>query len=266
MNRTLGPLETRLFAYVQLRQLQTVSAGELAGPLQITPLQEEQLLRRLAKAGLIARVQPKIYLAPQRLPLGGKWSPGEALALNTLMAVRNGRYQVCGPGAFNRYGFNTQVPMRVYAYNNRVSGEREIGAVRLSLIKVADTRLGGADKIKTGDGSTLICSSRVRTLVDAVYDWSRFNSLPSGYLWIRNELSARRVNAAELVAMTLKYGNKGAVRRIGALLEQEGIPEELLKKLEQALPSSTSAIPFVPDASRKGALNRRWGIILNERV
>ncbi len=266
MNRILGPLETRFFAYVQLRQLRTVIAGELAGPLQITPLQEEQLLRRLAKTNLIARVQPKIYLVPQRLPLGGKWSPTEALALNTLMAVRNGHYQVCGPGAFNRYGFDTQVPMRVYAYNNRVSEDREIGAVQLSLIKVADTRLGGIEKIKTEEGSTIVYSSRVRSLVDAVYDWSRFNSLPRGYLWIRNELSAQRVKASELVAMTLKYGNKGAIRRVGALLEQEGVPEELLKKLEQALPSSTSTIPFVPAVSRKGVINRRWGIILNERV
>ena len=142
----------------------------------------------------------------------------------------------------------------------------KIGTVQLSLIKVADTRLGGIEKIKTEDGSTIIYSSRVRTLVDAVYDWSRFNSLPRGYLWVRSELSARRVKASGLVAMTLKYGNKGTIRRVGALLEQEGVSEELLKKLERALPSSTSAIPFIPTISRKGVINRRWGIILNEQV
>ena len=36
----------------------------------------------------------------------------------------------CGPNAFNRYGWDDQVPNRVYAYNNRVSGERRIGLRR----------------------------------------------------------------------------------------------------------------------------------------
>ena len=45
-----------------------------------------------------------------RLPLGGKWSPDESLALNTLMDDSRGRYQICGPNAFNRYGFDEQMP------------------------------------------------------------------------------------------------------------------------------------------------------------
>ncbi len=49
-------------------------------------------------------------------------------------------------------------------------------------------------------------SSRVRTLVDAVYDWARFGSLPRGYVWITGELAARRVAPAALVATTLRYG------------------------------------------------------------
>ena len=48
----------------------------------------------------------------------------------------------------------------------------------LTLIKVADKRLGSTDKVETAEGQTAVYSSRVRTLLDAVYDWSRFNSLP----------------------------------------------------------------------------------------
>ena len=160
-----------LFAYVQLRGLPTVRVGELRGPLRLSAIQERKLLNRLAKAGLIVRVWRGLYLVPPRLPLGGKWSPNEALALSTLMANQKGQYQICGPNAFNRYGFDDQVPTRVYAYNNRVSGERAIGAVALTLIKVADERLGDTDEVRTPDGVTTVYSSRVRTLVDAVYDW-----------------------------------------------------------------------------------------------
>jgi hypothetical protein len=57
------------------------------------------------------------------------------------MEDQDGRYQICGPNAFNRYGFDEQVPTRVYAYNNRLSRERTIGSVALTLIKVTDNRL-----------------------------------------------------------------------------------------------------------------------------
>ena len=142
MRRGLGRIETMLFAYAQLRRKATVHTGELRKPLQLSEKQERKLLSRLAKAGLIARVWRGLYLVPSKLPLGGKWSPDEALVLNTLMESQRGRYQICGPNAFNRYGFDEQIPTRVYAYNNRVSGERKIGSVALTLIKVSDERLG----------------------------------------------------------------------------------------------------------------------------
>lgn len=49
------------------------------------------------------------------------------------------------------------------------------------------------------DGEKAVCGSRTRTLVDAVYDWSRFNGIPRAYRWIREEMRRKRVTAAELV-------------------------------------------------------------------
>jgi len=265
MKTKLGRQEMQMLAYLQMRKRRTVRTGELTGPLQLTRDQERELFRRMARGGLIARVRPGLYLAPAQLPLGGSWSPDETLALNTLMEDRRGRYQICGPNAFNRYGFDEQVPTRVYAYNNRISGERTIGAIALTLIKVGDERLGDTEDVQTPDGLTASYSSRVRTLVDAVYDWSRFNSLPRAYAWIRSELAANRVDAGNLVTVTLRYGDKGAIRRIGALLEGERGREPLLQKLERALKQSTSLIPWNPMKPKRGTINRRWGVVLNEQ-
>lgn len=264
MKRILGRLETQLLAYVQMRRLNTVRLGELKGALGITRTQEANLLSRLARAGLIARVSRGVYLVPPRVPLGGRWSPDEILALDTLMTERRGRYQICGPNAFNRYGFTAQVPARVYAYNNRISGTRTIGAVTLTLIEVADQRLGDTDEVRTADGVRAVYSSRARTLVDAVYDWSRFGSLPRAFDWIRTDMAAGRVNAKELVRLTLRYGNTGTVRRIGALLEREGVDGALLRKLERAVGQSTSLIPWIPTRPKRGTVDRRWGVVLNE--
>lgn len=255
-----------MLAYLQMRRRRTVQTGELTGPLQLSRDQERELFRRMARGGLIARVRPGLYLVPAQLPLGGSWSPDEALALNTLMEDRRGRYQICGPNAFNRYGFDEQIPNRLYVYNNRLSGERAIGAVVLTLIKVADKRLGAAEKMRTAEGLTLVYASRVRTLVDAVYDWSRFDTLPRAYGWIIGELAANRVQAAELVTVTLRYGDMGTIRRMGALLEREGVDDTQLRKLEQALKPTSSLIPWIPTHPKRGTVNRRWGVVINDQA
>jgi predicted transcriptional regulator of viral defense system len=262
--KKLGRLEAQLFAYCQMRRLQTLRTGDLTGPLRISPKQERELYSRLSRSGLIAQVRRGLYLIPPRLPLGGKWSPDEILALNTIIEDQNGRYQICGPNAFNRYGFDDQVPTRVYAYNNRLSRERTIGSVALSLIKVAENRLGSVEKVKTAEGLRAVYSSRTRTLVDAVYDWSRFNSLPRGFEWIRQQLQTQQVDPADLINNTLRYGDIGTMRRVGALLEREGIKESLLVKLEKALSPSTSLIPWIPSKPKRGTSNRRWGVVLND--
>ena len=266
MKRRLGNLERQLLAYAQLRKVRELRTGDLTKPLGITAKQERELYSRLARAGLIAQVRRGLYLVPRELPLGGVWTPDEALALNTLMADRVGRYQICGPNAFNRYGFSDQVPNRVYAYNNRLSGERTIGAIKLALIKVADARLGGTEEATTREGLIVVYSSRVRTLVDAVYDWARFGSLPRAYVWIARDLAARRVPPAALVATTLRYGDRGTIRRMGALMEKEGVNARLVRKLEDVLRETTGTIPWIPTRPKRGTLNRRWGLIMNGEI
>ncbi|MBA3572669.1 MAG: hypothetical protein H0W34_12040 [Pyrinomonadaceae bacterium] len=265
MKQKLGNLETQFFAYTQMRKLRLIRSGDLVSSvLRLTADQERKVLSRLFRGGLIARVRQGLYLVPPRLPLGGVWTPDEMMALNALMEDQKGRYQICGPNAFNRYGFDEQIPNRIYAYNNRISGDRKIGSVQLSLIKVADKRLGDTEVVTTPDGEKAVYSSRARSLVDAVYDWSRFNGVPRGYEWIRRELQEKRVTAAEVVIVTLRYGDTGTVRRIGALLELEGTKQSSLQKLEESLSPTTSLIPWIPSRPKRGRINRRWGVVFNE--
>jgi len=265
MKRILGNLERQLFAYAQMRSLSVLRSGELTGPLGISGKQERELLTRLRKAGMIAKVRRGLYLIPPRLPLGGRWSPDEALVLQTLMEDRQGRYQICGPNAFNYYGFDEQIPTRVYAYNNRISAERTVGVMVLNLIKVADRRLGDTENVPIAEDRTAVYSSRARTLIDAVYDWSRFNSLPRGFSWIQAELGSGRVSAKDLVEVTLRYGDVGTIRRIGALLGREGVEAALLRKLDRALKPTTSLVPWVPSLPKRGVTDRCWGIVWNDR-
>jgi predicted transcriptional regulator of viral defense system len=264
MKRKLGRLESQLLAFAHMRKVRTLASGDLTGPLHLTAKQERELFSRMARGGLIARVRQGLYLIPPRLPLGGAWTPNEVEALNALMRDAKGKYQICGPNAFNYYGFDDQVPVRVYAYNNRISGDRRIGAVDLSLIKVADERLGDTTTVTASDGERAVYSSRRRSLVDALYDWSRFNGIPRGYNWISRELKAERVNTKELVAGTLRYGDIGTIRRMGVLLEREGVEASLLRKMERALTPTRGPIPWIPTKPKRGLLDRRWGVVIND--
>ena len=266
MKKMMGRREAQVLAYLQMRKQTTLRAEDLTVPFQLTRKQERELVHRMARSGVIVRVRPGLYLAPRQLPLGVVWSPDEATALGALMEDCGGRFQVCGPNAFNRYGFEEQIPNRVYAYNNRISGERTIGAVALTLIKVADARLGDTEPLQAAGGLTIPYSSRARTLVDAVYDWSRFDGLPRAFGWIRAELKAKRIPVADLVRLTLRYGDIGTIRRMGALLDREDAPSRILGQLERALRPSKSLIPWIPTRPKRGKVDRRWGVMWNEQV
>lgn len=156
-----------------MRKLRTLQTGDLTEPLQLSRAQERELFRRLARGGLIARVRPGLFLVPPRLPLGGAWTPNEAEALNALMQDAKGRYQICGANTFNRYGFDDQIPNRVYAYNNRISGRRKIGAVDITLIKVADKRLGDTVEVEMADGEKAVYGWWTRCMTGRVSTASR---------------------------------------------------------------------------------------------
>lgn len=271
----LSEIESRIVALVQNRRIQLIHSGELVRVLGVSAEQERKALSRMSRRGLVARVRRGLYLLPKVLPLGGRWSPGEALALTTMMGDRHAQFQICGPNAFHRYGWDEQVPNRVYAYNNRISGDRSVGRVELTLIRVADNRLGSTEVVMTPEKINLVYSSRARSLVDAVYDWSRFNSLPRAFAWIRDELRQSKVSAADLVEAALRFGNQGTIRRLGYLLSDlsdnenhiaRTIPARLIMRLEKRLRNSSSTIPWIPTRTKRGFINRRWGLVINGTI
>lgn len=264
MARKLGQLETAALSLAQMRDLRTLQVGQLASGLRISAKQERELLSRMSRSGLIANVRKGLYLFPPKLPLGGIWTPDEATAINALMADRNARYQITGPKAFNRYGYSEQLPSLTTIYNDAISGERRIGSVTLKLIKVSRDRLGSIEKVRTPTGEPLVFSSRARTLVDAVYDWSLFDSLPQAYDWIRKDFVAGRVTADELARAAVLFGNMGTIRRIGVILEQLRANKTSLSRLQRALTATTAKIPLVPTRPVRGSVAKPWGVVLND--
>src|SRR4051812_7910843 len=101
--------DLQLFAWVQLKRKQQFTLKEVVQALGMTSRQAVKLLSRLNKMGLILRLTKGVYLAPEKLPPGGKWGPDRLWVLSRLMAFYQAEYQVTGPEAFHRYGLSDQI-------------------------------------------------------------------------------------------------------------------------------------------------------------
>ena len=259
----LGKFEMQLLAYAQLRKKEFISSGEIASALDINAEQEWKLLNRMATSGLIIRLKRGIYLVPSRMPAGGRWTVSGYYILSKLMEALKGRYQISGPSAFNFHGFDDQIPNRIYVYNDRIFGEKQIGGIDFVFIKTEVKRLGSTKSLKTSDGIDAVMVTQTRALVDAVYDWSRYNTLPRAYGWIEEALKKDPVMVDTLIDDTLQYGNKGTVKRIGYLLAQLAIDDDRLLKMKRNLGPTRSLIPWIPSQTAKGSINKEWGLIVN---
>ncbi|MBN2515880.1 MAG: hypothetical protein JXC33_07585 [Deltaproteobacteria bacterium] len=262
----LGPMEMKLLAFVQLKRLDTIRKGEISPFLGISSTQERKLLSRMSNSGLIIRLKRGVYLVPPRIPPSGRWTPSEYLVLSKLMKVYDGKYQISGPNAFNYYGYEDQIPNRIYVYNNKIYGEKNIGGAEFVFIKTSKNRLGANKTYKTTENIEITIVSRARALMDAVYDWSRYNTIPRAYKWIIKSFKEEPGIIQELLNVTLKYGNKATIRRIGYLIEEQGFALNSLEKLKKKMGSSKSLIPWVPNRGRKGTINRDWALIINDTI
>ena len=262
----LGKFEMQLLAYAQFREIEFISSGEIASALDISAEQEWKLLNRMTTSGLIIRLKRGVYLVPSRMPAGGRWTVSGYYSLSKLMEVIKGRYQISGPSAFNFYGYDDQVPNRIYVYNDRIFGEKKIGGTDFVFIKTDAKRLGSTKNLKTPDGIDAVMVTKTRALVDSVYDWSRYNTLPRAYGWITETLKKDPSLTEKLIADTLQYGNKGTVKRIGYLLAQLGIADDRLGKIKRQLGPVRSLIPWIPGQAAKGSVNKEWGLIVNGSV
>ena len=256
----------QLLAYAQLRKKEFISSGEIASALDISAEQEWKLLNRMATFGLIIRLKRGVYLVPSRMPAGGRWTVSGYYILSKLMEVIKGRYQISGPSAFNFHGFDDQIPNRIYVYNDRIFGEKEIGGTDFVFIKTDIQRLGSIKNLKTPDGIDAVMVTKTRALVDAVYDWSRYNTLPRAYGWIEDSLKKDPDITEKLIDDTLKYSNKGTVKRIGYLLAQLSIADDRLLEIKRQLGPVRSLIPWIPGQAAKGSVNKEWGLIVNGSI
>ncbi len=260
----MADLERRFWCHLHRSSPKTIRTGDLVASLSIAPRAEFLLLSRLARRRLVCRLRRGLYLVPPSIPAGDQWIPDDATVLAELMKDASANWQISGLRAFSRYGWDDQIPVRTFVYNDRLSGTRSIASQTYDFAKLNRDRLGATTSILVPGREPLVFSSRARSLLDAVYDWERFNTLPRAYAWIESELRNDRQFASELTDVALRFGNQASLRRIGRALEITQAPELLLRKIERALNATSCYIPWNPTRPKRGRIDKRWMILVND--
>lgn len=258
----LSSLEVKFFSLMHLKLKTLVKLGEIQPLLSINEKQEKNLLSRLSKKGYILRLSRGIYLVPEKLPPGGRWQPDEFTIIYELMKILDAQYQICGPVAFNFYGFSEQIPNTIAIYNTKRSGTKKIGNLCFQLIKVPASRIGSQNNIELHDGKSVRISSLARTIMDAVYEWSRFNTLPIAYKWIEDYINDKKT-INELIHVTLQFANIATQRRIGYTLEKLNIKSKSIQLIQKQFKATQGWIPLDPTQKAIGRSNTKWRIIDN---
>ena len=73
---------------------------------------------------------------------------------------------------------------------NRIYGEKNIGGFDFVFIKTSHDRIGSASESQTPNGEKICISAKARALLDAIYDWSRYHTIPRAYRWILTSIES----------------------------------------------------------------------------
>ena len=166
------------------------------------------------------------------------------------------KFYISGPAVFNLYGYSDQVSSWFTVYNNKFSKKLYILQYHLDFMKVVSSRLGAVQKIKSynDDMGGVIwapCGSPEQILLDAVYDYKKYGTLPKAYDWISKALKNKKINPAKMVAVAVKYGNTISQKRIGWVLDKLISEKRIVKPLQKKASGSSFLTALDPKKQKR---------------
>lgn len=255
---SLSQTETELIARLAYEKKEIVTADEIDAFLPAGFLYRRQLVFKLKKKNILIPIKSGIYIfVPlESVPTGRRVS--EFIVPSVYFP--DGKYYIGYSTMFNYYNFTEQQFQRVYVINTRLSKEKKIAGVMYKFIKVSAQQMYGVEK-KNIKGVDVFVSSKERTLVDLIF----FNK-PVGGLFSAGEILERFVREKKCHVKTLldyakKYPNITTRKFIGVICDKCAVSDMLLKPLVKSV-QDTAIMSF--SKSRKGVLNKKWRVIIND--
>lgn len=252
--RYLGPKETEVIARLSYEKAAVITTNQFDSFFSFPPEQRNQIIFRLKKKGILAPIKKGVYLfSPLESGPAGR-NINEFLIANTLFP--GGNYYIGYSTMYSYYGFTDQIYQTMYVLNTTVQRQRVINGVQFMMIRVSAKRMYGLEKIN----KEVIVSDKERTLVDLIYFPNPVGGLKSAFEILANQI--KKIDLLKFIRYASIFPSVSARKRIGFTLDKCGLNSKQLAPLLKSIEGTSLAVLYNVN-SRKGRINKKWGIIEN---
>ncbi|MCK5612562.1 hypothetical protein KAR91_62400 [Candidatus Pacearchaeota archaeon] len=256
MKGYITPKEAEVIARLTYEKISVITIAQFDELFNFQPAIRSRLIYRLAKKGILTPIKRGIYIfSPLESGPSGR-NINEFLVPSLLFP--KGNYYIGYGTMFNYYSFTDQIYQEMNIVNTTRQKKRAIGGLLFKMIKVSPKRMYGFEKIKIKN-SEVIVSDKERTLVDMVYYPAPVGGLQKAFEIIKDIIKRKAINRKKFIRYACLFPIASARKRIGFILEESGIKSSELKDLRKSI-NTKSLIPLC-GKSRKGKINKSWGII-----
>jgi len=255
---SLSQTETKLIARLVYEKKEIVTAEELDSFLPADFSYRRQLVFRLKTKNILIPIKSGIYIfVPlESVPTGRRISE----FIIPSVYFPKGDYYIGYSTMFNYYNFTDQQFQKVYVINTRLSKEKKIAGILFKFINVSQAQMYGIEK-KLVRGVNIYMSSKEKTLVDLIYFNKPVGGFPSAGEIVERFVTEKKCDIKTLIDYTTRFPNIKTRKYMGCILEKCGISDVLLKPLVKSVKETSIASL---SKSRKGTVNKKWRIIIND--
>ncbi len=257
--RYLGPRETEVISRLSHEHITLVTSAQFSMLFKFSEGVKKQVLHRLKKKGIFRPIKRGIYLySPLDAgPYGSQINEWRIPAV--LYPQKN--YYVGYSVMYNYYGFTEQIFQTMHLLNTTHHAQREIGGVVFKSVKISSTRLYGIQTLRIHEADVQV-SDLEKTLVDLLYFPNPVGGIRAAFAIFTKQASQQKVDLRKLVHYAMQFPNSRVQKQIGFLLESIGVSAKELRPLKRSI-QNTALTTLVSGESRKGEINKTWGLILN---
>ena len=230
----------------------------------LTPVQVNNVLKRLVAAGWVRRIKRGLLAVTGKLP--GSVAAHD-FAIATAIHVPSALSHAT---ALNLHGLTEQVPRIITCTTTakivtpamrqqegdgrRRASEWNIEGLRIRFVSVVPSRFFGIEDVRVDTRTRIPVTDRERTVLDLFVD-------PRGRSGIREALGVleehvSRLDVAKLVSYAVRLGVASVGKRLGWALESRGIAGDVLTPLLALHLRDTPLLD--PQGQRRGTLIARW--------
>lgn len=256
--KNFGPIEISVIARLTYEKINIITSAELDKMFGFSPTKRIKLVSRLKKKKILSPIKKGVYIfSPLESGPNGK-------TINEMIIpgfyFPNDNYYIGYATMFNYYGFTEQIFQTVYVLNTAFAKDKVILGLKFKFIKINKSRMYGLKKIKISE-NTVIISDKEKTLLDLCYFNKPVGGVEQANNIVKDLIANNKINIKKFINYISKFPNITLRKRLGILLEKLNIKNSILQPILKSV--QKTSINSLSD-TRKGKLNKKWRVIVND--